>query len=74
VKGPWSATVHELGALAGPGPLDDAGAVEDYQVCVFIHAMLSRYPLAKRRPADVPAAVAGTARARKHIREGLAER
>jgi hypothetical protein len=74
VKGPWSATVHELGALAGPGPLDDAGAVEDYQVCVFIHAMLSRYPLAKRRPADVPAAVAGTARARKHIRDGLAER
>ncbi len=71
VSGPWESTVDELADLAGAPPLEGADAVEDYQVCVFIHAMLSQYPVALRGPDDRTEAVAGTAVARAAIREQL---
>jgi uncharacterized membrane protein YgcG len=57
------------GASSGGASSGGAEAVEDYRVCVFIHAMLSRYPVGARRAADVDAAVAGTALARRQIRQ-----
>ncbi|OLB65644.1 MAG: hypothetical protein AUI10_05985 [Actinobacteria bacterium 13_2_20CM_2_72_6] len=68
VDAEWDSAVSELVGLAGSPPLDEPAAVEDYRVCVFIHAMQSRYPLAGRRPADHMEAVAGTALARRQIR------
>jgi hypothetical protein len=67
--GPWKSTVDALVDLAGEPPLAGAEAAEDYRVCVFIHTVQSRYPLAARRPADRQAAVAGTGKARLRIRE-----
>ncbi len=68
VTGPWKSTVDTLVDLAGRLPEADPQAVEDYRVCVFIHAMQSRYPLARRRPEDHAEAAGGTALARRQLR------
>ena len=83
IKGPWRAAITELDALAGESPRAEAtpdvtvdataDVIEDYRVCVFIHAIQSRYPLTERRAADGPAAIAGTARARQYIRKQLTD-
>jgi hypothetical protein len=67
--GPWPDTVAALTRLAGLSPGADPvpEAVEDYRVCVFLHAVQSRYPVAQRRPVDRDAAIAGTARVRRHV-------
>jgi hypothetical protein len=67
--GPWESTVDSLVSLAGPPPIEGDEAAEDYRVCVFIHAVLSEYPMAARRVADRAAAAEGTAFARRRIRE-----
>jgi hypothetical protein len=73
ISGPWKSTVDELARLAGEPPLADPVAVEDYRVCVFLHAIHTRYPPARRGPGDRTAAVAGTVRARRHIRTRMSE-
>jgi hypothetical protein len=67
--GPWESTVDALGSLAGSPPVEGEEAAEDYRVCVFIHAILSEYPRAERRPSDRAAAIEGTVLARRRIRE-----
>ncbi|MFI5929028.1 ATP-binding protein [Micromonospora sp. NPDC051543] len=60
-----SQLVHVAGATPGGGATT---AVEDYLVCVFVHAIHTRYPVSQRNAGGAAAAVSGIALTRRRVR------